>query len=71
MDAYNFLAAAIIRQALEDYKKSLENIRKKFDVVNSECTVYEVRKFLRSEWFRTLSDMNAEKLIELMEEDFA
>ncbi len=71
MDEYSLLAAAVVRQALEDYKKALSNIRENYDVSASKRIICEVRKFLCSEWFRTLSDMDGEKLIALTEEEFA
>ena len=64
---YELLAAAIIERALLDYRRAKKNILKKYDVLNSEIKISEIQKFLKSKWFSLLSDLNGEKLIELME----
>ena len=40
---------------------------KKYDVINSGSRIREIQRFLKSSWFRLLSDLDGEKLIELME----
>ncbi|MBR7085186.1 MAG: hypothetical protein IKI37_08435 [Oscillospiraceae bacterium] len=64
---YELLAAAIIERALLDYRRAKKNILKKYDVLNSEIKISEIQKFLKSKWFSLLSDLNGEKLIDLME----
>ena len=64
---YELLAAAIIERALLDYRRARKNILKKYDVLNSEIKISEIQKFLKSKWFSLLSDLNGEKLIDLME----
>ena len=63
---YEMLSAAIIEQALRDYRRARINIVKKYDVINSEIRIREIQRFLKSSWFRLLSDLDGEKLIELM-----
>ena len=60
---YKLLAAAVIEKALLDYKAAL--ITKNKDGIN------EAEQFLRSQWFDFMSDMNGEKLIKMMREEFA
>lgn len=60
---YKLLAAAVIEKALLDYKAAL--ITKNKDGIN------EAERFLRSQWFDFMSDMNGEKLIKMMREEFA
>ena len=50
-----------------DYRRAKKNILKKYDVLNSEIKISEIQKFLKSKWFSLLSDLNGEKLIDLME----
>ena len=64
---YEMLSAAIIEQALRDYRRARINILKKYDVINSGSRIREIQRFLKSSWFRLLSDLDGEKLIELME----
>ena len=64
---YEMLSAAIIEQALRDYRRARINILKKYDVISSGIRIREIQRFLKSSWFRLLSDLDGEKLIELME----
>ncbi len=66
---YEMLAAAIVEQALHDYRHAQKNIIKKYDVLGSESKIREIQKFLKSKWFRFLSDLDGEKLIALMESE--
>jgi hypothetical protein len=66
---YEMLSAAIIEQALRDYRRARINILKKYDVINSGIRIREIQKFFKSRWFRFLSELDGEKLIELMENE--
>ena len=62
-EGYKLLAAAIITQCLLDYREALQS----HDII----TTLECEQFLRSQWFDFMSDMNGEKLIKMMREEFA
>ena len=62
-EGYKLLAAAIIKQCLLDYREALQA----HDII----TTLECEQFLRSQWFDFMSDMNGEKLIKMMREEFA
>ena len=62
-EGYKLLAAAIIKQCLLDYREALRS----HDII----TTLECEQFLRSQWFDFMSDMNGEKLIKMMREEFA
>ena len=62
-EGYKLLAAAIIKQCLFDYREALQS----HDII----TTLECEQFLRSQWFDFMSDMNGEKLIKMMREEFA
>ena len=66
---YEMLSAAIVEQALRDYRRARMNIVKKYDVISSGIRIREIQRFLKSSWFRLLSDLDGEKLIELMENE--
>jgi len=66
---YEMLSAAIVEQALRDYHRARINILKKYDVINSRIRIREIQRFLKSSWFRLLSDLDGENLIELMENE--
>ena len=63
----SYIAVAIIEQALRDYRHARRNILQKYDVINSGSRIREIQRFLKSSWFRLLSNLDGEKLIELME----
>lgn len=62
-EGYKLLAAAIIKQCLLDYREALQS----HDII----TTLECERFLRSQWFDFMSDMNGENLIKMMREEFA
>lgn len=66
---YEMLSAAIIEQALRDYRRARINILKKYDVISSGIRIREIQRFLKSSWFKLLSDLDGENLIELMENE--
>ncbi len=66
MEQYESLAAAIIEQALLDYRRAKKNIQKKFDVEFSWQTIKEIEHFLKSSWFNVLCDLDGKKLLEKM-----
>ena len=68
-EAYEKLATSIIEQALRDYRHARRNILQKYDVINSGSRIREIQRFLKSSWFRLLSNLDGEKLIELMENE--
>lgn len=57
-EGYVPLSAAIIERALLDYKQALSE--------KDEGTIRECERFLRSQWFAFLSDLDGEKLIAIM-----
>lgn len=57
-EGYVPLSAAIIERALLDYKQALSE--------KDEGTIRECARFLRSQWFAFLSDLDGEKLIAIM-----
>ena len=62
-EGYKLLSAAIIKQCLLDYREVLQS--------NDIITKLECERFLRSQWFDFMSDMNGERLIKMMREEFA
>ena len=54
-ECYAALATAIIEQALKDFKKD-EKYRR------------EVIRFIKSDWFKTLSKLGSKQLIKLLKE---
>ncbi len=66
--AYENLANAIVLQAVKDYRsaKAMQRIDPKDYSARGRIGV--IRKFFRSDWFRTLTDIDGEWLIRKLDE---
>lgn len=69
MDRYEQLANAIILQAVRDYRDALKNLRKHPQSRESLDTKEEAERFFRSQWYRILTAVNGEMLIERLQEE--
>lgn len=62
-DGYKLLSAAIIERALLDYRTALTE--------KDEGKICECERFLRSQWFDILSDLDGERLIAMVRRNTA
>ena len=79
-DGYVNLANAIVEQAAKDYlmhKKRLYILGDDDDpnefrgeVIRYRNKLNDVRKFFKSKWYKTLTDLNAEVLVGRLDEEF-
>ena len=79
-DGYVNLANAIVEQAAKDYlmyKKRLYILGDDDDpnefrgeVIRYRNKLNHVRKFFKSKWYKTLTDLNAEVLVGRLDEEF-
>ena len=63
MDFYTELANAIIIQAAKDYRKALKTLKRYPRYEPAKAVVAEVEEFFRSEWYRTLTSVDADMLM--------
>jgi len=63
MDFYTELANAIVIQAAKDYRKALKTLKRYPRYEPARATVAEVEDFFRSDWYRTLTSVDAEMLM--------
>ena len=63
MDFYTDLANAIIIQAAKDYRKALKTLKRYPRYEPAKAVVAEVEEFFRSEWYRTLTSVDADMLM--------
>ena len=63
MDFYTELANAIVIQAAKDYRKALKTLKRYPRYEPAKAVVAEVEEFFRSEWYRTLTSVDADMLI--------
>jgi len=63
MDFYTDLANAIIIQAVKDYRNALKTLKRYPRYEPAKAVVAEVEEFFRSDWYRTLTSVDAEMLM--------
>ena len=63
MDFYADLANAIIIQAVKDYRNALKTLKRYPRYEPAKKVVAEVEEFFRSEWYRTLTSVDADMLM--------
>ena len=63
MDFYTELANAIIIQAVKDYRKALKTLKRYPRYEPARAMVTEVEEFFHSDWYRTLTSVDADMLI--------
>lgn len=61
-ECYRDLANAIVAQAADDYRKALDG--KSYCTKPPEYVIKEVKRFFRSPWYRMLTKVDDEFLIE-------
>ena len=66
-EAYEHLAKSIIIQAITDYREILNNDRIK-KLSKAKYNKAELESFFLSEWFQLLTDMDGQRLINLIKE---
>ena len=63
MDFYTEHANAIVIQAAKDYRKALKTLKRYPRYEPAKAVVAEVEEFFRSEWYRTLTSVDADMLM--------
>lgn len=77
-NAYELLACAICKQAVQDYQKALRDIDKYGDKVGkkhivdkAKWTIADCERFFRSEWYHELMpNLDGEKLIQMIKKQY-
>lgn len=63
------LCQAVIVQAAKDYRTALHTLKRNPASGSAKDTVNEIEKFLRSEYYESLTDVNGEYLIRKLREE--
>ena len=63
------LADAIILQAAEDYRRLPQRIAKHPDELDNVSEMRRIERFLRSDWFGVLSDLDGRRLLRDLKAD--
>ena len=70
-DSWENLANAIILQAVKDYREARKKLKKRPKNEDAKLMVADCEAFFRSEWFRVLTEINGEELIEELRREVA
>ena len=70
-DPYESLANAIILQAAKDYRKALRKLNTNPRYAPALRRVSEVERFFHSDWYKTLTSVSGELLIEKLRAEVA
>ena len=71
MTPYNELANAIVMQAVKDYRKALKSLRLNSRNKKAMEEAMECEEFFRSTWYRTLTSVDGEYLIDKLRAEVA
>ena len=70
MSGYEIVAMKIIVQAVVDYRTALRALSKNNQDQLAKAKMAEIKCFFRSQWFKMLTDLNGESLIERVEKEW-
>lgn len=69
MDGYEKLANGIILLAVKDYRSALRKLKRNPRSQTANDTVQEVERFFRSDWYKSLTEVDGEMLIRKLREE--
>ena len=69
MDGYEKLANGIILLAVKDYRSALRKLMRNPRSQTANDTVQEVERFFRSDWYKSLTEVDGEMLIRKLREE--
>lgn len=69
LDPYENLANAIVLQAVKDYRDALRRLKKKPSNKAAMSDAMECKRFFRSGWYKTLTSVDGEYLINKLREE--
>lgn len=68
-NGYRSLAAAIVLQAIKDFRKAARRYKARKTKEKSLWEIQEIIQFIQSGWFRALTDLDPEAVIEKLKEE--
>lgn len=68
-EPYERLANAIVLQAVKDYRDALKKNKKRPRYDPAKYTIAEVERFFHSEWYRELTSVDSNFLIEKLKSE--
>lgn len=71
MDGYQALANAIVEQAVVDYRRARRKLTKDPKHETASATVKGVEQFIHSRWYRSLTTVDPDYLLERLKKEIA
>lgn len=68
-DGYRALAAAIVLQAVNDFRKAARDYNRGRNKKGNIATMTEVIEFINSDWYKCLTDIPPEVVIKKLKEE--
>ena len=68
-EAYENLANAIVLQAVKDYRKALESLKRHPGNAGAQYVIKDVERFFLSDWFVELTDLDGRTLMEQLRKE--
>ena len=68
-DPWENLANAVILQAVKDYREARKKFRKRPKNEDAKLMISDCEAFFRSEWFKALTSIDGEMLLEKLREE--
>lgn len=69
IDPYENLANAIVLQAVKNYRDALKRLKKKPSNQSAMSDAMECERFFRSDWYKALTSVDGEYLIQKLREE--
>lgn len=69
MEPYENLANAIIMQAVKDWRNAARRVNKKLTNYQARKIKREIEAFLLSDWFKVLTDIDGEMILNRLREE--
>ena len=71
LEAYQALANAIIIQAVKEYRSALQLLKQKPQNKKAKGIALEIERFFHSDWYRKLTSLDSEDLINRLRKEAA
>jgi hypothetical protein len=69
MDPWQSLANAIVISAVKDYRAALRRLRRRPNSKTALMEIADLERFFRSDWYRMLTNVDGELLIQKLKEE--
>jgi len=70
LDPYQALANAIVQNAAEDYRAALKRLNNDPENIIAKAEIKELKRFFRSQWYETLTSLDGEYLMKMLEKEY-